>query len=243
MNYIRSILFNGAFYLWTGLCTLLTLLALPMPLKWAYFPQDIWAWGTNKLLWIAGMRVEVRGLENIPDSPCLISSKHQSAFDTVVFFSILPKAAIVYKKELLGLPIFGWYLKKIEEIPIDRSAGGAALKEMVRAAKTALGKGRSIIIFPEGTRVDIGKKKVFQPGIYALFKMLNVPVVPVALNSGYFWPRRQFLKKPGTIVLEFLPPILGAMKKEAFMTRLENEMEAATTKLLAEARTGEKSCD
>ena len=241
MNYIRTILFNIAFYLWTGLCTLMTLLTLPLPFKWAFFPQDIWAWGTNKVLWVAGMRVEFRGLENIPDRPCLISSKHQSAFDTIVFFSILPKAAIVCKKELLELPIFGWYMKKIEEIPIDRSAGGAAIKEMVRASKKALGKGRSIIIFPEGTRVDVSKTKEFQPGIYALYKMLKVPVVPVALNSGYFWPSGQFLKKPGTIVLEFLPPIPADLEKESFMNSLENEMNSATEKLITEADKGKGS--
>ena len=236
MIYIRSILFNIAYYLWTALCTLATLLTLPLPFRMAFFPQDIWSRGVNKLLVIAGIQVEFRGLENLPDTPFLIASKHQSAWDTSVFFSLIPKAAVVCKKELLGLPVFGWYLRKLEEITIDRAGGGAALKQMVREARKAVGKGRSILIFPEGTRVSISDKGTFHPGIYALYSMLGVPVVPVALNSGFFWPRHQFLKNPGTIVLEFLPPITKKMKKEAFMARLEKEMNSATERLLREAR-------
>ena len=234
MLYFRSIIFNACFYAWTTICTLMTLLTIPLPFRMAFFPQDIWSRGTNVLLKIAGIKVEFRGVENIPSTPCLIASKHQSAWDTTVFFSIIPKASIVVKKELLKLPIFGWYLKKLEEIPIDRSAGGAALREMVRASKVALGKGRHIIIFPEGTRINISKKKKFQPGVYALYSMLNVSVVPVALNSGYFWPRHTHIRKPGTIVLEFLPPISGKMTKEDFMKKLEGSMNRATEKLLKE---------
>jgi len=174
-------------------------------------------------------------MHNIPATPCLIASKHQSVWDTTVFFSIIPRAAIVAKKELLKLPVFGWYMKKLEEIPIDRSAGGAALREMVRASRKALAKGRYIIIFPEGTRVNINEKKKFQPGVYALYSMLNIPVVPVALNSGYFWPRHSKIRKSGTLVLEFLPPISGKMNKEEFMNKLEGEMNKATKKLLSEA--------
>ena len=240
MNVIRSILFNAAFYLWTGFCTLTTLLTLPLPLKWAYFPQELWAWGTQKLLPLAGIRVEIRGAENIPKEPCLIASKHQSAWDTTIFFAITKKAAIIVKKELLWLPIFGWYLTKLQEIPIDRSAGGAALKIMVRAAKQALSNGRSLIIFPEGTRVAVSQKKTYQPGVYALYSMLKVKAVPTALNSGVFWPRRKFMKTPGTIVIEFLPPIEKGLSKEAFMTRLENDIETTTDKLIAAGLKGQK---
>lgn len=236
MIYIRSFFFNIAYYLWTALCTLATLLALPLPFRMAFFPQDIWSRGVNALLVIAAIRVEYRGLENIPDTPFLIASKHQSAWDTSVFFSLIPKAAVVCKKELLGLPVFGWYLKKLEEITIDRAGGGAALKQMVREARTAVGKGRSILIFPEGTRVGINDKRTFHPGVYALYSMLGVAVVPVALNSGFFWPRHKFLRNPGTIVLEFLPPITTKMNREDFMARLEKEMNSATEKLIREAR-------
>ena len=236
MIYIRSFLFNAGFYAWTAICALMGLLTIPLPLRMAFFPQTLWAKGTTFLLKVAGIKVEFRGLENIPPTPCLIASKHQSAWDTTVFFSIIPKAAIVAKKEMLKLPIFGWYMKKLEEIPIDRSAGGGALRVMVRASKVALSKGRYIIIFPEGTRVNINHKKNFQPGVYALYSMLNVPVVPVALNSGYFWPRDTHIRKPGTMVLEFLPPISGKMTREDFMKKLEGEMNRATEKLLKEAR-------
>jgi len=202
----------------------------------AFFVQNLWAHGINFLLKIVGIRIEVRGTHNIPDKPCLIACKHQSAWDTSVFFSIIPGSAIVAKKELLKLPLFGWYMKKLEEIPIDRSAGGAALREMIRASKKALAKGRHIIIFPEGTRVNIDEKRNFQTGVYALYNMLNIPVVPVALNSGYFWPRHSKIKHSGTIILEFLPPISGRIGKKEFMTKLENKMNKATENLLNEAR-------
>ena len=239
MLLIRSILFNVAFYLWTAFCTLTTIFTLPVPLKWAYFPQELWAWGTQQLLPIAGIGVEIRGREHIPNEPCLIASKHQSAWDTMIFFSITKKAAIIVKKELLWVPIFGWYLTKLQEITIDRSAGGSALKKMVRAGKQALLKGRSIIIFPEGTRVAVSQKKKYQPGVYALYSMLDVEALPVALNSGVFWPRRKFMRNPGTIVLQFLPPIKKGLSKEEFMTRLENDIETATDKLIADGLKGQ----
>ena len=188
------------------------------------------------MLRIVGIKIEVRGLENLPTTPCLIASKHQSAWDTAIFFSLIPGAAIVAKVEMLKLPVFGWYMKKLEEIPIDRSAGGAALRKMVRAAKVALSKGRSIIIFPEGTRVNIDTTKKFQPGVFALYKMLDVPVVPVALNSGYFWPRNSRIRKPGTMVLEFLPPISVGMNRNDFMKKLEQTINNTSDKLLTEAR-------
>ena len=235
MILIRSILFNLVFYVWTAFWTLMTLLTFPLPFKYSFFPQDIWSNGVQPLLAIAGIKVEYRGLENLPKEPCLIACKHQSAWDTTVFFSLRKKAAIVVKKELLKVPVFGWYLKKIREIPIDRSAGGSALKEMVRASREALSQGRSIIIFPEGTRVGITETRKYQPGVYALYSMLKAPIVPVALNSGVFWPRRKFLRKPGTIVLEFLPVIKGGLSKEVFMKRLEDDIEGTTKKLVAAA--------
>jgi len=210
------------------------LFTFPLPLRWSFFPQTLWANGVNVLLWIAGIKVEIRGLENLPKTPCLIASKHQSAWDTSIFFSILPGAAVVTKVEMLKVPVFGWFMKKLEEIPIDRSAGGAALRIMVRAAKVALSKKRSIIIFPEGTRVNIDTKKKYHPGVYALYKMLDVPVVPVALNSGYFWPSNSQIRRPGTIVLEFLPPISGKMTRDDFMKRLEQDINRTSKKLLKE---------
>jgi len=234
MNIIRSIFFNLAFYVWTAFWTLTTLLTLPLPLRYGYYPQNIWSKGIQKFLWIAGVQVEIRGLENIPVTPALIASKHQSAWDTTIFFKTVPRVACVLKKELMGIPVFGWYLKKMEQIPIDRSGGAGALKKMVRLGRKAVGRNRSVLIFPEGTRSPVDTAGTYHPGVYALYTMLDLPAVPVALNSGLFWPRRKFTKNPGTIVIEFLPQIPTGLGKEAFLERLEHDIETATKNLVLE---------
>ena len=236
MNVIRSIFFNIAFYGWTAFWTLTTLLTLPLPLRYGYFPQNVWSKGIQKFLWIAGLRVEIRGLENIPETPALIAGKHQSAWDTTIFFKTVPRVAIVLKKELLNIPVFGWYLKKMEQIPIDRSGGAGALKKMIRFGKKAVSRNRSVLIFPEGTRIPVDKTGTYHPGVYALYSMLDLPAVPVALNSGLFWPRRKFSKNPGKIIIEFLPLIPTGLGKEAFLKRLEHDIETATKRLVKEGR-------
>lgn len=153
-----------------------------------------------------------------------------------MFFKTIPKTAVVLKKELLGIPVFGWYLKKMEQIPIDRSAGAGALKKMIRFGKKAVGRNRSVLIFPEGTRIPVDKTGTYYPGVYALYTMLGLPAVPVALNSGLFWPRRKFTKNPGTIIIEFLPQIPTGLGKEAFLKRLEHDIETTTKKLVQEGR-------
>jgi len=234
MVLIRSILFNTVFYLWTGFCTILTLFFLPLPRVWGYSIQNLWSKGTQNLLWIAGIKLEIRGAENLPKTPVLYASKHQSAWDTTIFFKIIPRAAVVLKKELLGIPVFGWHLRKMQEIPIDRSAGAGAMKKMVRYGKMAVDNRRAVIIFPEGTRIEVGKAGKYHPGVYGLYHMLGLEVVPVALNSGLSWPRRRFRKYPGKIIIEFLPKIPKGLSKEAFLKRLENEVEAATKRLIRE---------
>ncbi len=236
MMVLRSFIFNTLFYTWTGFCTLLTLLTLPFPMKYGYYPQDWWSIGAQKLLWIAGIKLEIRGFENIPEKPALIASKHQSAWETTIFFQTVPRVAVVLKKELLKIPVFGWYLRKMKEIPIDRSAGAGAMKKMVRLGREAIKDGRSLLIFPEGTRIAVSKTGSYQPGVYALYSMLDLPAVPVALNSGLCWPRRKFMKWPGKIIIEFLPPIPKGLAKEPFMTRLEAEIETATRRLIKEGK-------
>lgn len=235
MNFFRSIFFNIAFYVWTGFWTLITLFTLPFPLRYGHYPQNIWSKGAQKLLWIVGIKVEIRGMKNIPEKPALIASKHQSAWETTIFFKTVPEVAVVLKKELLSIPIFGWYLKKMEQIPIDRSAGAGAMKKMIRFGRKAVAGNRSVLIFPEGTRSSVGNAGKYNPGVYALYSMLGLPAVPVALNSGLFWPRRKFTKTPGTIIIEFLPPIPTGLGKEAFLKRLEKEIETASEKLVQEA--------
>src|SRR5262249_13431310 len=140
--------------------------------------------------------------------------------------------AIVLKKELLSIPVWGRYLERSGVIPIDRAGGGAALLAMLSAAHKAVEQGQKIIIFPQGTRIAPGVDKPYKSGVAVLYRELNVPVVPMALNSGLLWPKNSFLKKPGTITIEFLPPIPPGQPREEMMVQLRNELEGASNRLL-----------
>jgi 1-acyl-sn-glycerol-3-phosphate acyltransferase len=176
----------------------------------------------------AGIGFEVRGLP--PTGPVLVASKHMSMWDTLALFLVLDRPSIVLKRELLYIPFYGWFLWRAAAIPIDRSARASALRKMSQAAKHALGEGRPLLIFPEGTRKKPGAAPDYKPGVAGLYGMLEVPCVPVALNSGVYWT--SFLKHPGTITLEFLEVIPPGLKRGAFMALLEKRIETATAALL-----------
>jgi 1-acyl-sn-glycerol-3-phosphate acyltransferase len=180
----------------------------------------------------AGTRYEIRG--TLPTGPALIASKHQSMWDTIIFTAILNDPAMVLKAELLWIPYYGWYSKKAKMIAIDRGAGASAIRRLSAQGKAALAANRQIVIFPEGTRSAPGTKLDYKPGVAALYRQLGVPCIPAAVNSGLYWPRRRFLRKPGTIVLEFLEPIAPGLDRQTFMAELETRIETATARLLAE---------
>ena len=237
MIYLRSILFNGAFYLWSVFMNLLWLPSLGLPRGATELGQTYWARGINVLLRrVAGIRVEIRGQENVPLGPVLMAAKHQSAWDTMIFHVITHHPAIVMKKELLALPIYGWYCRKTKMVPIDREQGMKSLRHMIAAAKDAAQDGRPIIIFPQGRRIAPGVSAPYLPGVAALYGQLGLPCVPIALNSGLFWKHRSFLKSPGTIVFEFLPPIPPGLKRREFIAALEERIETASGRLVAEGR-------
>ncbi|MBL0946608.1 lysophospholipid acyltransferase family protein [Brevundimonas sp.] len=181
---------------------------------------------------LCGVRVEVRGLEHRPTGAALIAGKHQGMLDVIAPFTFLPDPCFVMKKELMILPFFGWFAARTNMIAIDRSAHSAALKGMVRQARTRHAEGRQILIFPEGTRTAPGATPDYKPGIAALYRDLDAPCVPMATNAGQHWPAHGFRRTPGTVVYEFLPAIPAGLKRDAFMARLEAELEAASTKLL-----------
>lgn len=181
---------------------------------------------------LCGVRVEVRGLEHRPTGPALIAGKHQGMLDVIAPFTFLPDPCFVMKKELMILPFFGWFAARTNMIAIDRSAHSAALKGMVRQARTRHAEGRQILIFPEGTRTAPGAPPDYKPGIAALYRDLDAPCVPMATNAGQHWPAHGFRRTPGTVVYEFLPAIPAGLKRDAFMARLEAELEAASTRLL-----------
>ncbi|MBS1270241.1 MAG: 1-acyl-sn-glycerol-3-phosphate acyltransferase [Gammaproteobacteria bacterium] len=165
------------------------------------------------LRWTCGLRHRVSGLENLPVTPCVILSKHQSAWETIAFQEIFPPQAWVLKRELLWIPLLGWGLGATRPIAIDRSAGVRALDDVVKQGMERLAGGRYVVVFPEGTRMPPGARGRYNPGGAMLAKKADVPVVPVAHNSGSFWPRRGFLKLPGVIEVRVGPPIDVAGKR------------------------------
>jgi len=240
---LRSLLFNVGFYLWTLVIGLYGAPLLLGPARIVMEFGRLWAAGTLGLLaWTVGLRHEIRGIENLPHGPAIIALKHQSAWDTVVLPVLFAHPAIVIKHELAWLPIYGWYAVRAGGIPVDRGAGASALKRMLTRAKRAAASGRPIAIFPEGTRTAVGARLPYHPGVAALYTQLDLPLVPVAVNSGVFWSRRSFLKYPGRIVLEFLPAIPPGQQRRKVMSELETRIEAATARLVAEAQGTSPRC-
>lgn len=233
MILLRSIAFNVAFYLWVGLIFLLALPLLLLPRRFILWFPTIACGGALWLLKVcAGVRHEIRGQENCPKGPVLLASKHQSAWDTIIYQYIWPDVAFILKRELMYLPIYGQFIKKFGMVPIDRKSSAQAVRRLVAEGKRALDEQRKIVIFPEGTRTPPGQSKKYQRGIAMLYEKLNVPVVPVALNSGLFWPRRTFWRRPGTIVLEFLPMIKPGLSRDDFMKELTKRIESASNQLI-----------
>ena len=236
---LRSILFNILYALWTAGLHILCLPLLFGRRRWVQAAGGLWIDGTLFLLkHVVGIDHRINGAENLPATPAIYAVKHQSAWETLFLSRYLNFPSFVLKKELLSIPLFGWYLKKSGMIAVDRKAGASALRGMARQATATLEAGRSILIFPEGTRVTPGQSQPYQPGVAALYTQLKVPVVPVALNSGLFWGRRAFVKKPGTIIVEILPPIPPGLDRKAVMRELENRIETAATALTRVAETG-----
>jgi 1-acyl-sn-glycerol-3-phosphate acyltransferase len=234
MQALRSTLFNAAFYLNLVLFMLIFSPLFLAPRKAAMWALKVWSVTAIDLLeLIAGTRLEVRGREHIPRGAALIAAKHQSLFETFALLPLLDDPAIVLKRELMQIPLFGWFARKFEMIAVDRGARATALRRLIASARRAVAEERQVLIFPEGTRRAPGAPPVYRPGAVALYVNLGVPCVPVALNSGLFWPRRKFMRYPGTIVFEFLPAIPPGLPKEAFARALEAAIESKTADLLA----------
>jgi 1-acyl-sn-glycerol-3-phosphate acyltransferase len=229
---LRSILFNLLYALWTAGMHVICLPLLFASRRAVQAAGGVWIDGTLWLLkHVVSIDHRIVGAENLPNTPAIYAAKHQSAWETLFLSRYLDFPAFVLKKELLSIPLFGWFLKKSGMIAVDRKGGASALRAMARQATETLDSGRSILIFPEGTRVAPGQSRPYQPGVAALYTQQKVPLVPVALNSGLFWGRRAFIKKPGTIVVEILPPIPPGLDRKAVMKELENRIETAARAL------------
>lgn len=235
MLHVRSILFNAAFYLNTLLWMVMLLPLLAAPRKVFMHGAKAWARSSLRLLEvIAGTKSEYRGLDRIPPGGLIVAAKHQSAWETLALVPIFEDPTFILKRELMWIPLFGWYLAKARCVPIDRRAGSQALAQMNERAREEVRAGRQILIFPEGTRKAPGARPAYKYGVAHLYENLAVPCLPVALNSGLYWPRRAMVRRPGTIRAEILEPIAPGMPREAFFPLLQSQIEAASNRLLAE---------
>jgi 1-acyl-sn-glycerol-3-phosphate acyltransferase len=238
VTFLRSALYQLLFLPWTLLMCVgcLPLLALASRRQMQY-AAAFWLDGA---LWlqrhILGLSFEIRGRDNLPAGSVIIAAKHQSAWETMVFHRLLGDPAFVLKKELLWLPFIGWYMRKTGQIAIDRAAGMQALRKIVESGRRVIAQGRSLVVFPEGHRQPPGRTGRYRSGVASLYAALSLPVVPIALNSGLFWPRNAFLRRPGRITMQILPPIAPGLERDALMQRLESEIEGATRALEDEAR-------
>jgi 1-acyl-sn-glycerol-3-phosphate acyltransferase len=187
----------------------------------------VWARGVLiELKWIVGLTHVERGRHNIPDEPCLIIANHQSTWETLAFLVLFPDVAIVAKRELLTIPVFSWFLRRSPMILIDRESGSKALRKMVEESRAALAQGRSVLIFPEGTRQQVATRIEFKRGVELLYTKLERVVLPVALNSGLFWGPGRALKRAGAISVSYLSPIEPGLPGSEFMRRAEQLLEA-----------------
>lgn len=236
MLFARSLAFHVVFYANTMLWLVAIVPTLAMP-HWAIL-RVAQAWGRVSL-WllrgIVGTRVEYRGLGNVPRGGALVASKHQSFADIHALLPRIPDPTFILKRELTLIPLFGRFALKAGMIPVDRRRGSAAVADMNRRAHEAVADGRQILIYPEGTRRAPGAEPAYKSGVAHLYRNLDVPCVPVALNSGFFWPRRRFVLTPGTMVVEFLKPIAPGLERTAFQALLQERIETASARLLAEA--------
>lgn len=235
--YVRSALFYPVLYVNWTLFLILGSWLLLAPRRWAMAGLAAHGRVTVWLLRvICGTRMEVRGREKLLKGPVIVAAKHQAAWDTFALISLMRDPALVMKAELLSIPLYGRFCRKFELIPIQRELGPAALRQMAREARSRAAQGREIFVFPEGTRKIPGSPPDYKPGIVFLYNDLKLPVCPLALNSGAFWPRHSFLRYPGTAVVEFLDPIPPGLPRQEFLDRLTCAIETASDRLLAEAK-------
>jgi 1-acyl-sn-glycerol-3-phosphate acyltransferase len=237
LTLVRSLVFNALFYLNTVIFLILGLPTFLMP-----YTAIVWVaktWGRVNLMLlrvIVGLRCEVRGREKISSGPLIVASKHQSAWETVALMPLFDSPLFIVKRELMWIPVFGWLMRKGRMVAIDRRATVQAVHAMVEGARAELSRGRQLIMFPEGTRRPVGAEPRYKAGVAHLYAAQGVPCLPVALNSGLFWPRRSLELRPGTVVVEILDPIPPGLDKKTFLRRLEDAIETATARLVEEGR-------
>lgn len=242
MLFLRSSLFQIAFYTGTFLLMVMFSPVFLLPRKWGWWIVPFWS---NFSLWllrvIVGLKVELRGQENIPPrGGYIVAAKHQSVWETFALIRSFPDPTYILKRELRWIPIFGWYTAKFRQVPINRGQKAVALAKLKVDAAQAISEGRQILLFPEGTRRPAGGDPKYKFGISHLYRDLNCPVLPVALNAGVYWPRKSWMLYPGTVICEFLPAIEPGLSTSVFFDRMVETIETASDRLIEEARQAPK---
>lgn len=235
--FIRSLLFNIGFYLSLAVHIIVAIPTFLLPRQAILGVAKSWS---RSMIWmlrvICNIHVEYRGRDKVPAGPLLVASKHQSAWETIALLQLFDQPLFILKRELTWLPFFGWYLLKAQMIPVNRASGVKALTQMTTLARQRVVGGRQLIIFPEGTRRPVDAEPRYKFGVAQVYVDCKVQCLPVALNSGLFWPRRTFLRFPGTVIVEFLDIIPPGLARDEFLAEVSEKIESASTRLIAEGR-------
>ena len=235
--FLRSLVYNVLFYLLLAFWIIVAIPTFVLPRPAIVTIAQLWA---KSSIWLLGVvcnvKVEYRGLEKIPKGALIVASKHQSMWETFALLQFFDQPLYILKRELTWIPFFGWYLIRAGMIGVDRRAGGRALLNMARRAGEEVRRGRQLIIFPEGTRRPVDAPPDYKTGVAQVYVDCGVPCLPVALNSGLFWPRRTFMRYPGTLVIEFLDLLPTGLSRREFIARVSTVIEDATNRLVETSR-------
>ena len=235
--FLRSLIYNVLFYIVLVFWNIVAIPTFVMPPRAFMAVAKAWARSSVWLMRVVcNTRTEIRGLDKIPAGPLIVASKHQSMWETFALMQFFDAPLFIYKRELGFIPFFGWYLIKSKMIGVDRNGGLRSLMDMARRAPKEIRSGRQLIIFPEGTRTPVDATPDYKTGVGQIYVNSGVPCLPVALNSGLFWPRRTFLRYPGTLVVEFLDPLPPGLSRKDFVIAIGTSIEDATNRIVAAAR-------
>jgi 1-acyl-sn-glycerol-3-phosphate acyltransferase len=235
--FLRSLVFNVLFYLVLVFWIIVALPTFALPVRAVFTVAGWWAKSSLFLMRVVcNIKVEFRGVEKIPKGPLLVASKHQSFWETFALLQFFERPIFILKRQLTWIPVFGQFLVKANMVAIDRTAGAKALLSMTRRARDAVRGGFQLVIFPEGTRTPPGAPPAYKTGIAQIYVTCGVPCLPVALNSGLFWPRRTFMRYPGTLLVEFLDPLPAGLPRDEFLNRIRTTIEEATSRLVESGR-------
>lgn len=239
---VRSAIFNICFFALTALLLIAGLPTLLAGREALFRVARFWSRSSRWLLHaICGLKVEFRGMENLPKGAFILAAKHQSALETFALAECVEDFSFILKRELTYIPLFGWYLRRAEMIAINRKNGRAAVEQAIERSRALLNEGRTVVIFPEGTRTPPGGSARYKMGVAHIYAATGAACVPAALNTGMFWPRRSFMKYRGTAVIEFLPAIEPGHSPSDFLETLRTRIEDASGRLVAEAVSADAS--